>query len=54
MTMKFAVRDQNGNKVLAKLTEGSSLLIRSRAYIGPSDWSNYTVESDVMGTQKRR
>jgi outer membrane protein assembly factor BamB len=54
MTMKFAVRDQNGNKVLAKLTEGSSLLSRSRAYMGPSDWSNYTVESDVMGTQKRR
>jgi outer membrane protein assembly factor BamB len=54
MTMKFAVRDQNGNKVLAKLTEGSSLLSRSRAYIGPSDWSNYTVESDVSATQKRR
>ena len=54
MTMKFAVRDQNGNKVLAKLTEGSSLLSRSRAYIGPSDWSNYTIESDVMATQKRR
>jgi outer membrane protein assembly factor BamB len=54
MTMKFAVRDQNGNKVLAKLTEGSSLLSRSRAYMGPSDWSNYTIESDVMATQKRR
>ena len=54
MTMKFGVRDQNGNKVLAKLTEGSSLLSRSRAYIGPSDWSNYTVESDVMATTKRR
>lgn len=54
MTLKFAVRDQNGNKVLAKLTEGSSLLSRSRAYIGPSDWSNYTVESDVFATQKRR
>jgi len=54
MTMKFAVRDQNGNKVLAKLTEGSSLLSRSRAYMGPSDWSNYTVESDVSATQKRR
>jgi outer membrane protein assembly factor BamB len=54
MTMKFAVRDQNGNKVLAKLTEGSSLLSRSRAYIGPSDWSNYTIESDVSATQKRR
>jgi outer membrane protein assembly factor BamB len=54
MTLKFAVRDQNGNKVLAKLTEGSSLLSRSRAYIGPSNWSNYTVESDVFATQKRR
>ena len=54
MTLKFAVRDQNGNKVLAKLTEGSSLLSRSRAYIGPSDWSNYTVESDIFATQKRR
>ncbi len=54
MTLKFGVRDQNGNKVLAKLTEGSSLLTRSRAYIGPSDWSNYTVEADVLATQKRR
>jgi hypothetical protein len=54
MTLKFAVREQNGNKVLAKLTEGSSLLSRSRAYIGPSDWSNYTVEADIFATQKRR
>ena len=54
MTMKFSVRDQNGNKVLAKLTEGSSLLSRSRAYMGPSDWSNYTIEGDVFATTKRR
>jgi hypothetical protein len=54
MTLKFAVRDRDGNKVLAKLTEGSSLLSRSRAYMGPSDWSNYTVESDILATQKRR
>jgi len=53
-TLKFAVRDQNGNKVLAKLTEGSSLLSRARAYMGPSDWSNYTVEADIFATQKRR
>ena len=53
-TMKFSVRDQNGNKVLAKLTEGSSLLSRARAYMGPSDWSNYTVEADVSATTKRR
>ncbi len=54
MTLKFAVRELNGNKVLAKLTEGSSLLSRSRAYMGPSDWSNYTVEGDVFATTKRR
>lgn len=54
MTMKFGVKDQNGNKVLAKLTTGSSLLTRSRAYIGPSDLSNYTVEADVMATTRRR
>ena len=54
MTLKFGVQELNGNKVLAKLTTGSSLLTRSRAYIGPSDWSNYTVEGDVLATQKRR
>jgi hypothetical protein len=53
-TLKFAVQELNGNKVLAKLTTGSSLLSRARAYMGPSDWSNYTVESDVLATQKRR
>src|SRR5689334_6267346 len=53
-TLKFAVRDQDGNKVLTKLTEGSSLLTRARAYMGPSDWSNYTIEADVSATEKRR
>jgi outer membrane protein assembly factor BamB len=53
-TMKFIVQEQNGNKVLTKLTTGSSLLSRARAYMGPSDWSNYTVESDVFATTKRR
>jgi hypothetical protein len=52
--LKFIVRDMNGNKVLVKTTEGSSLLSRARAYFGPSDWSNYTVEADVNATQKRR
>src|SRR5215217_2875277 len=53
-TLKFTVQDQNGNKVLTKLTTGSSLLTRARAYMGPSDWTNYTVEADVAATQKRR
>jgi outer membrane protein assembly factor BamB len=51
---KFSVRDLNGNKVLVKTTEGSSLLSRARAYFGPTDLFNYTVEADVNATQKRR
>ena len=51
---KFNVQDLEGKKVLAKLTTGSSLQSRARAYMGPSDWSNYTIESDVMGRTKRR
>lgn len=53
-TLKFVTREVNGNKVLVKTTEGSSLLSRARAYFGPSDFSNYTVEADVSATQKRR
>ncbi|MGH9872012.1 MAG: PQQ-binding-like beta-propeller repeat protein [Pyrinomonadaceae bacterium] len=53
-TGKFVVRDLNGNKVLVKTTDGSSLMSRARAYFGPSDWSNYTVEADINATQKRR
>ncbi len=52
--LKFIVRDQNGNKVLVKTTEGSSLLSRARAYFGPSDFSNYTVEADINAQEKRR
>lgn len=53
-TLKFTVREVDGKKVLVKTTEGSSLLTRARAYFGPSDLSNYTVEGDVFATQKRR
>ncbi|HKP73276.1 MAG TPA: PQQ-binding-like beta-propeller repeat protein [Pyrinomonadaceae bacterium] len=54
MTLKFAVRDIEGNKVLVKTTEGSSLLTRTRAYMGPSNLSDYTIEADVFATTKRR
>lgn len=53
-TLKFIVRDVEGSKVLVKTTEGSSLLSRARAYFGPSDLANYTVEADIRATQKRR
>jgi outer membrane protein assembly factor BamB len=51
---KFTVRELNGNKVLVKIAEGSSLLSRARGFMGPSDLSNYTVEADINATQKRR
>ncbi len=54
-TMKYAVRKiEGGSNVLVKTTEGSSLLTRARAYMGPSDLHDYTVEADVFATQKRR
>jgi outer membrane protein assembly factor BamB len=51
---KYAVRDVDGKRVLVKTTEGSSLLTRARAYMGPSNLSDYTVEADVWATEKRR
>ncbi len=52
--MKYAVREVDGNKVLVKTIEGSSLLSRARTYAGPVDWSNYTVEVDLKAFEKRR
>ena len=54
VTPKFAVQDQEGNKVLAKLTTGSSLATRARAYMGPSDLHDYTVEADIKALMRRR
>ncbi|HEV2800530.1 MAG TPA: PQQ-binding-like beta-propeller repeat protein [Pyrinomonadaceae bacterium] len=53
-TLKYAVREMDGGRVLVKLAEGSSLLTRTRSYMGPSDLSNYTIEADVRGTERRR
>ncbi|HLL77228.1 MAG TPA: PQQ-binding-like beta-propeller repeat protein [Pyrinomonadaceae bacterium] len=53
-TPKFVVQDQEGNKVLVKTTTGSSLVTRARAYMGPSDLRDYTVEADIKGTMRRR
>jgi outer membrane protein assembly factor BamB len=53
-TGKYAVREVDGNKVLVKTTEGSSLITRARSYMGPTSWANYTVEVDVRATEKRR
>lgn len=50
---KFLVRAQKENKVLVKapVTRG---LNRSNVYLGPHDWSNYTIQVDLMGTKKGR
>jgi outer membrane protein assembly factor BamB len=53
-TGKFIVRDLEGNKVVVKTTEGSSLLSRARTFFGPSDLSNYTIEAEMRATEKRR
>jgi putative pyrroloquinoline-quinone binding quinoprotein len=52
--MKFITRDVEGKRVLVKTTEGSSLLSRARAYMGPDDLSDYTVEADILATTRRR
>jgi len=52
--LKFITRDVEGKRVLVKTTEGSSLLSRARAFMGPSDLHDYTVEADVLATTKRR
>jgi len=52
--MKFVVREVGGRKVLVKTTEGSSLLSRARAFMGPADFSDYTVEADMLATTRRR
>lgn len=52
--LKFQARDLEGNRVLVKTTEGSSLLSRARAFMGPSDLHDYTVEADVRATERRR
>jgi outer membrane protein assembly factor BamB len=52
--MKFITREVDGKKVLVKTTEGSSLLSRARAFMGTTHLSDYTVEADILATQRRR
>ncbi|MBS1830817.1 MAG: PQQ-binding-like beta-propeller repeat protein [Acidobacteria bacterium] len=52
-TGKFQVREVDGKKVLVKLAD-NAFTKRARTFIGPTNWSNYTVEADVFATEKRR
>ena len=50
---KIFVRDLEGNKVLARVPDATPQR-RTRVFMGPSTWSDYTVEADVRVVEKRR
>ncbi|HET8549407.1 MAG TPA: PQQ-binding-like beta-propeller repeat protein [Bryobacteraceae bacterium] len=52
-TGKFEVRQEENNRTLAKLAD-NPFTKRARVFMGPADWSNYTVEADVRAVEKRR
>jgi outer membrane protein assembly factor BamB len=54
-TGKFAVRAIDGNKVLVKLAENPfAFAKRTRPFLGPPDYGNYTIEADVRSMERRR
>jgi hypothetical protein len=50
---KVQVAELDGRKVLEKVPN-ETLFKRIRVFMGPTDWSNYTVESDIRFNEKRR
>jgi outer membrane protein assembly factor BamB len=52
-TGRFKVSELDGQKVLEK-EPNETLFKRMRVFMGPADWSNYTVEADVRMNEKRR
>ncbi len=52
-TGKFEIREVDGEKVLVKKAD-NPFLHRARVFLGPSDWSDYTVQADVLATRQRR
>ena len=54
-TGKFAVRDLDGSKVLVKLAENDfAFAKRCRPFMGNTEFSNYTIQSDVRGSERMR
>jgi outer membrane protein assembly factor BamB len=54
-TGKFAVRDVDGNRVLVKLAENPfAFAKRTRPFLGPPVFSNYTIEADIRSMERRR
>ena len=52
-TGKVFVREFDGSKGLTRVPDATPQR-RTRVFMGPSTWSNYTVEADVRVTEKRR
>lgn len=52
-TGKIFVRELEGNKALVRVPDATPQR-RTRVFMGPATWSNYTVEADVRVTEKRR
>jgi len=50
---KFSITTLDGQKVLQKAPD-NTIFKRLRAFVGPTDWSNYTIEADVRATTRRR
>lgn len=50
---KLQVAELDGQKVLEKVPT-DTLFKRMRVFMGPTDWSNYTVEADIRINEKRR
>lgn len=50
---RYQVVEMDGGKVLAK-APNETLFKRMRIFLGPTDWSDYTVEADVRAPEKRR
>jgi outer membrane protein assembly factor BamB len=50
---QFKISEIEGQKVLEKAPL-DTLFKRMRVFMGPSDWSNYTVEADIKINQRRR
>jgi len=52
---KYAVKETDGKKYLTKIAQiQHTFYLRARAFMGPSDLSNYTIEADVRSPIRRR
>ena len=52
--VKFQVREIDGDKLLVKTaTNPSPLVARANAFIGPPEWTEYTIQADMLATRVR-